>query len=46
MWTDAFQIIIMLVGLLSSLIKGIIDVGGVSKIIETNIKYGRIDFFM
>jgi hypothetical protein len=36
----------MLVGLLSALIKGIIDVGGIEKIIETNVKFGRIEFFV
>lgn len=43
--TDVFQIIIMFIGLLSSLIKGIIDQGGVRKIIETNWKNDRVEFF-
>jgi Na+/proline symporter len=45
MWTDTFQIIIMLVGLLAALIKGVIVLGGVNKVIETSWKYGRIDIF-
>jgi solute carrier family 5 (sodium-dependent multivitamin transporter), member 6 len=46
MWTDTFQIIMMLIGLLSSLIKGIIDVGGIKRIVEINSEYDRIEFFM
>jgi hypothetical protein len=44
--TDAFQIIIMFIGLLSALIKGLIDVGGFKNVIDINAKYGRIDFFV
>jgi len=44
--TDAFQIIIMFIGLFASLIKGLIDVGGFKNVIDINRKYGRIDFFV
>jgi hypothetical protein len=46
MWTDVFQIIMMFVGLSSSLIKGIIDIGGIRKVIEINWKYERIEFLV
>jgi Na+/proline symporter len=46
MWTDVFQIIMMFVGLSASLIKGIIDIGGIKKVIEINWKYERIEFLM
>lgn len=35
----------MFIGLLSSLIKGTIDQGGVRNVLEINWKYDRIDFF-
>jgi hypothetical protein len=44
--TDVFQIVIMMVGLIAALAKGIADVGGSRKIIETNWKYNRIEFFV
>ncbi len=43
--TDVFQIIIMLIGLLSSIIKGLIDVGGFNKVLEANLRHNRIDFW-
>ena len=40
-----FLIKIMLIGLLSSFIKGLIDLGGINKVLEINWKYNRIEFF-
>lgn len=35
----------MFVGLLAALIKGIIALGGIKKIYDINLKFGRIEFF-
>jgi Na+/pantothenate symporter len=43
MWTDVFQIIMMMVGLLASLIKGVMDNGGINNVIETSWKGSRIE---
>jgi hypothetical protein len=36
----------MIVGLLATIIKGVMDVGGLNNIIETNWKYDRIEFLV
>ena len=44
-WTDVFQSVIMLAGLVIVAITGSIQVGGLQKVWEINQKYGRINFF-
>lgn len=44
-WTDVFQSVIMLAGMLTVAVTGTIEVGGVKKVWEINEKYGRINFF-
>ncbi len=43
--TDTFQIVMMIVGLLASIIQGSIDFGGIDKVFEANRRNGRIEFF-
>ena len=45
MWTDAFQVIMMMIGLLAIFIQGLIREGGFGQIWETNKENGRIEFF-
>ncbi|XP_060601480.1 sodium-coupled monocarboxylate transporter 1-like [Ruditapes philippinarum] len=42
-WTDVLQCFIIIIGILSTLIKGTIDTGGVSVVFQENIKTGRLD---
>ncbi|XP_072339864.1 sodium-coupled monocarboxylate transporter 1-like [Scyliorhinus torazame] len=44
-WTDVFQICIMLAGLLALLIQGLIQVGGFEKVWRTAERGGRLNFF-
>ncbi|ELT92965.1 hypothetical protein CAPTEDRAFT_169293 [Capitella teleta] len=44
MWTDVFQIIMMVCGLMAVLIQGLIDHGGFSNIIEKAREGGRLHF--
>ena len=44
-WTDVFQSVIMLAGLLIVAVRGSLEVGGLSKVWEINKKHGRINFF-
>ena len=44
-WTDVFQSVIMLAGLVIVAVIGSIDVGGLQKVWEINRKHGRINFF-
>ncbi|RMX60095.1 hypothetical protein pdam_00004501 [Pocillopora damicornis] len=43
-WTDVFQSIIMLAGLITVAVSGSLEVGGLSKVWEINKKHGRINF--
>ena len=43
LWTDAIQLIIMLVGVIVVLIYGSIEQGGFSKVLEVNRISGRLD---
>lgn len=43
MWIDVFQIMMMLIGLLASLIKGVINSGGVENVLETCWKGKRLE---
>jgi len=44
-WTDVFQSVIMLAGLVTVAVVGSMEVGGVTKVWEINQNYGRINFF-
>jgi len=44
-WTDVFQSVIMLAGLVTVAIVGSMEVGGVKKVWEINQNYTRINFF-
>ncbi|CAD5118651.1 DgyrCDS7339 [Dimorphilus gyrociliatus] len=44
-WTDVFQCCVILAGLITVLVKGIISVGGFKRMWEINDQYGRIEFF-
>ncbi|CAF1284539.1 unnamed protein product [Rotaria sordida] len=45
MWTDVFQTIVMFVGLLASVIQGIIDAGGSRAVWQKALDGGRVEFF-
>lgn len=42
LWTDVFQAILMFLGILAVLIKGIIDVGGIVTVYERAYDGGRL----
>ncbi|XP_029189907.2 sodium-coupled monocarboxylate transporter 1-like isoform X1 [Acropora muricata] len=44
-WTDVFQSLIMISGLIVVVIVGSIEVGGFDKVWEINKEFGRLDFF-
>ncbi|KAJ9591153.1 hypothetical protein L9F63_002308, partial [Diploptera punctata] len=44
-WTDCFQVLVLYSSMLAVLIKGTIDLGGISVILENNANTGRSDFF-
>ncbi|XP_045215283.2 sodium-coupled monocarboxylate transporter 1-like [Mercenaria mercenaria] len=44
-WTDVLQCVIIIVGIVSTLIKGTVDTGGVQVVFKENIKTGRLDIF-
>ena len=44
-WTDVFQSVIILTGLVIIAVRGVIQVGGLKNVWEINEKYGRIKFF-
>ena len=44
LWTDTVQAVIMFVGILASLIKGSIDVGGIVKVFNISTLGGRTQF--
>ncbi|XP_078659376.1 sodium-coupled monocarboxylate transporter 2-like [Branchiostoma floridae x Branchiostoma belcheri] len=45
MWTDAFQVVVMVAGFLSVIIQGTIDVGGMERVWQLNTQGQRIQFF-
>ena len=45
MWTDAFQIVMMFVGLIAVLIRGSIDQGGFANIWRYMKEGDRLEFF-
>ena len=44
-WTDVFQSIVMIAGLIAVAVSGTYQVGGVKKVWEINEKYDRLNFF-
>ncbi|XP_072144454.1 sodium-coupled monocarboxylate transporter 2-like isoform X2 [Dermacentor andersoni] len=44
-WTDAFQMTVMLVGMLSVVVWGAMKVGGLGQVWETAVSGGRVQFF-
>ncbi|XP_048246724.1 sodium-coupled monocarboxylate transporter 1-like isoform X1 [Haliotis rufescens] len=44
-WTDVFQAVVMFAGMLSVIIKGTIDAGGIKAVWTTAAKGGRLNFF-
>ncbi|XP_076087503.1 sodium-coupled monocarboxylate transporter 1-like [Mytilus galloprovincialis] len=44
-WTDVFQSLVMIAGLLAIVIQGVVEVGSMGDVWEINDKWGRIDFF-
>ena len=44
-WTDVFQSLIMISGLIVVVIVGSIEVGGFDKVWEINKEFGRLEFF-
>ena len=45
-WTDAFQVIVIGVGVFTLLIKGIADVGGLSEVANLAVLSGRLNYNM
>ena len=43
-WTDTFQMVIILLGVVALVIKGSLDTGGISRVWQINLDGGRIDF--
>ena len=44
-WTDVFQSLIMIAGLIIVVVIGSIEVGGMTKVWEINKKFDRLNFF-
>ncbi|XP_046559453.1 sodium-coupled monocarboxylate transporter 1-like isoform X2 [Haliotis rubra] len=44
-WTDVFQSVVMLAGVLAVVIRGISVVGGIDEVWKLNQEWGRIEFF-
>ena len=44
-WTDCFQVLVLYSSMLAVLIKGTLNVGGISLVWEHNANTGRSDFF-
>ncbi|XP_014671170.1 PREDICTED: sodium-coupled monocarboxylate transporter 1-like [Priapulus caudatus] len=44
-WTDAFQMVVILVGLLAVIVKGTMDVGGMDEVFRISDEGGRLIFF-
>ena len=44
-WTDAFQILIITVGMVALLIKGVLEVGSIDLVIQRVKDGGRMPFF-
>ena len=44
-WTDAFQVVIITVGMLTLLIKGLLEVGSVDLVIQKVKDGGRMPYF-
>lgn len=44
-WSDSFQVVVLYAAMFIILIKGTMDVGGISVVWETNAAYNRTNFF-
>ena len=44
-WTDVFQSVVMVGGLIAVVIVGSIEVGGMSEVWRINQEFGRLTFF-
>ena len=44
-WTDVFQCVVMVGGLVTVAVKGSMEVGGLSRVWEINKDFGRLNFF-
>ena len=44
-WTDTFQVMVLLTAMMAVLTKGTIDIGGFGVVFETNAKSQRTNFF-
>lgn len=44
-WTDVFQSVIILAGLVVIAVGGVVEVGSLRDVWEINEKHGRINFF-
>ena len=44
-WTDVFQSVIILVGLVIIAVGGVVEVGSLTEVWEINEKHGRLNFF-
>jgi Na+/proline symporter len=44
-WTDVFQSVVMVAGLIVVLVVGSNEVGGLSKVWQINKDFGRMNFF-
>ncbi|XP_035658838.1 sodium-coupled monocarboxylate transporter 1-like [Branchiostoma floridae] len=45
MWTDTFQVVVMVAGFLAVIIQGTMDVGGLARVWELNQQGQRLEFF-
>lgn len=45
MWTDVFQAVVMVAGLITVFIVGTVNVGGFDKVWRINKNRGRLNFF-
>lgn len=44
-WTDVFQSVIILAGLIVIAVGGVVEVGSLRKVWDVNQRHGRINFF-
>ncbi|XP_066266079.1 sodium-coupled monocarboxylate transporter 1-like isoform X1 [Branchiostoma lanceolatum] len=45
LWTDTFQVCVMIAGFLAVIIQGCLQLGGISEVWEVNRQGGRLEFF-
>ncbi|KAJ4439382.1 hypothetical protein ANN_07504 [Periplaneta americana] len=44
-WTDCFQVVVLYTSMLAVLVKGTMDIGGITTVWERNLQSGRSNFF-